>query len=282
MRTDKNVTQNVLPIEEAAIQERQVTVQVLTIGTKQVTQSLYKQLAEKNAIEEETGILHGPVWGWVNLHIDCKYESDHFHVVWEDNGQLKRSTMPYSFQTTALHRNLNKKLNLLAKAYLGLVSIANKKFDHIQDEKVWLTVKGQKISIEVHPHIKSLWDEPQRLKQLYLDLIEAESSPEYKNKYTGTWKDRCEDIQYIKEQIKKEPEHIDFLKMLIKRDVVDITLDYHMRRDIKEQCPSYADIYEEMEEIAEKMTKIENQWEESRQAVEKAGQLFIAVSGVWK
>ena len=54
--------QNVIPVDEATIQERQVTVNVLTIGSKQVTQTLYKQLLEENVISEETGKLEGIVW----------------------------------------------------------------------------------------------------------------------------------------------------------------------------------------------------------------------------
>ena len=100
MKTTSELTQNVIPAEQALVRERQVTVQCLNIGTKQVTQSLYRQLVEEDVIDWETGKLKGDVWGWVNLHDDmCSWKSDghrvisndHIHAVWEDKGLLKRS-----------------------------------------------------------------------------------------------------------------------------------------------------------------------------------------------
>jgi len=94
MRTKDNPVQNVLPIEKTSIQERQVTVQVLTIGTRQVTQSLFNQLMSRSLVDEYTGELNGIIWGWVNLHKDCNYKSsDHFHTVWEKDGQLFKSNV---------------------------------------------------------------------------------------------------------------------------------------------------------------------------------------------
>lgn len=127
MRTNRT-SQNVLPVDEATVQERQVTVQVLTIGTKQITQALYKQLIEVNIRDEDslinpyTGKLQGSVWGWVNLHDNCMFDRrDHLHVVWESNGELKKSCvyLPWaktnipgvSIPLTSQHTKLADKCN---------------------------------------------------------------------------------------------------------------------------------------------------------------------------
>lgn len=92
-----------LPASEATIQERQVSVSVLTIGTKQVTQSLYKQIATEYVIDVNTGLLKGKVWGWINLHGEsikgwiCNVNHPHYHVIWENNGQLRRCAVEQNY-----------------------------------------------------------------------------------------------------------------------------------------------------------------------------------------
>jgi hypothetical protein len=91
LRTN-NTTQAVLPVDEATVQERSISVKVLTIGTKQITQSLYKQLVQEPVIDDCSGELLGDVWGWVNLHDNCIDSKDfHIHAIWEDDGVLKKS-----------------------------------------------------------------------------------------------------------------------------------------------------------------------------------------------
>jgi hypothetical protein len=98
----------IIPVSEAKLQERQVTVQVLTIGTKQITQALYKQLTEVNIRDEDglinpfTGKVQGTIWGWVNLHDNCMFDKkDHLHVVWESNGELKKSEVHLPWTKTS-------------------------------------------------------------------------------------------------------------------------------------------------------------------------------------
>lgn len=97
-----------LPAENASVQERQVTVRVLTIGTKQVTQTLYRQLLEESVIDEMTGCLKGNVWGWVNLHEEHCGSIFHYHVIWEDHGQLKRSINYPDLTTSDYYCKLEK------------------------------------------------------------------------------------------------------------------------------------------------------------------------------
>src|SRR6266849_1872717 len=77
--------------QDARIEERPVSIRVLTIGTKQITQSLFKQLIKEEVIDDVNFELKGKVWGWVNIHNDCP-GGKHLHAVWEDNGHLKRTT----------------------------------------------------------------------------------------------------------------------------------------------------------------------------------------------
>jgi hypothetical protein len=100
---------NVLPVDESHVQERQVTIRVLTVGTKQITQALYKQLVEVDIREDDslinpyTGKLQGTVWGWVNMHSNCMFDKrDHLHVVWESNGELKRSCVYLPWTKTTI------------------------------------------------------------------------------------------------------------------------------------------------------------------------------------
>ena len=87
MRTE----QVTVPVDMAKTEERIIGVKVLTIGTKQVTQSLYKQLQCQEVIDGLTCEFRGKVWGWVNLHVDCNQEKSHIHAIWENEGVLMRS-----------------------------------------------------------------------------------------------------------------------------------------------------------------------------------------------
>lgn len=98
----KDNTQKPLMAEEATIQERQITVKVLTIGTKQVTQTLYQQLIEKDPIvDDETAELDDAVtlWGWVNVCTpECKGKTDaHYHIIYEKSGVLRRARISQAF-----------------------------------------------------------------------------------------------------------------------------------------------------------------------------------------
>ncbi|OLD63812.1 MAG: hypothetical protein AUF65_01510 [Chloroflexi bacterium 13_1_20CM_50_12] len=96
-----------IPVEEARVQKWSLSISVLTLNERQITQTLYKQLIEEAVVNERTGELKGPVWGWVNLHNDCWYRNNqHFHAIWEDNGELKRAfvRLPWTEKSPA-YRN---------------------------------------------------------------------------------------------------------------------------------------------------------------------------------
>lgn len=81
-----------LTTENATITTVAVTIQALKIGTKQVTQSVFKQLPEEPLIAQD-GTLNGVPWGRVNWHPD-KCEGSrrrHLHIVWQRGTELLRS-----------------------------------------------------------------------------------------------------------------------------------------------------------------------------------------------
>lgn len=182
MRTKDNPVQNVLPVEKTNIQERQVTVRVLTIGTRQVTQSLFHQLPSSPLIEDWTGELNGIIWGWVNLHDNCGFRpEEHFHAVWEKNGQLFKSKVVFP--------------------WAPLLNKSHKRWDWVGDNL----------------------NRYMELRQLLIDL------------------DNIPNPEFSPVELKNTKE-----------------------------C-----VKEELEEL-------KTNWKQSFQAVKDAGQLFIAVSGVWK
>lgn len=81
-------------MNEVAVQRLMVEVQVMKIGAKQVTLSMFRQFQSEKSICDKTGQLNIDPWGYVNHHIDCdKTEHEHLHVVWQDGRSIKRSVM---------------------------------------------------------------------------------------------------------------------------------------------------------------------------------------------
>lgn len=81
-----------LTTENATITTAAVTIQALKIGTKQVTQSVFKQLPEEPLVCG-AGTLNGVPWGRVNWHPARCEESRrrHLHIVWQRGAELLRS-----------------------------------------------------------------------------------------------------------------------------------------------------------------------------------------------
>ena len=80
---------DVLHIATPVVHTLQVTVQALRIGTKQVTQSVFRQLPQRPIWDQETGQILGRPWGFVNYFWgDCA--PDHQHIVWQDGETLYR------------------------------------------------------------------------------------------------------------------------------------------------------------------------------------------------
>lgn len=79
-----------LRVHNAAIRTASVEVQTITIDGKQVTQSVFRQLRERDVIGTD-GQLNGAPWGFVNYHPDeCGEADSHLHVVWQHGTELFR------------------------------------------------------------------------------------------------------------------------------------------------------------------------------------------------
>jgi hypothetical protein len=86
------MTEKKLTVHNAQITTVRVEVQKMAIDGKQVTQSVFRQLQEQPLIASD-GTFNGNPWGTVNYHPDKCGDSplEHWHVVWQDGGDLRRS-----------------------------------------------------------------------------------------------------------------------------------------------------------------------------------------------
>ena len=88
--TTNGTTTRPLTTREAQISTVAVEIKALRIGSKQMTQAVFRQLPHSPVIDRYTGVITGTPWGRVNYFWgDCL--PDHLHIVWEDQGQLYRS-----------------------------------------------------------------------------------------------------------------------------------------------------------------------------------------------
>lgn len=82
-----------LTTETATITTAAIQIQTLTIGRKQVTLAVFRQLREEPLIAKD-GTISGTLWGTVNYHPDkCADDREHLHVVWQQGDELRRSSV---------------------------------------------------------------------------------------------------------------------------------------------------------------------------------------------
>jgi hypothetical protein len=76
--------------DSTSIETATVQIRTLNVGSKQMTQGIFRQLIEQPAIDN-TGHVQGTPWGIVNYHPDrCDDAKEHLHVVWQLGDQLRR------------------------------------------------------------------------------------------------------------------------------------------------------------------------------------------------
>ncbi|MFJ9474729.1 hypothetical protein ACIRRI_06895 [Streptomyces mirabilis] len=79
-----------LTTQNATITTATIQVQAMTIGARQVTLSVFRQLLEEPLIADD-GTLNGVPWGAVNYHPDkCGDQARHWHIVWQHGQELRR------------------------------------------------------------------------------------------------------------------------------------------------------------------------------------------------
>jgi hypothetical protein len=79
-----------LTVHNASVTTMTVEVKTLTIGARQVTQGIFKQLIEEPLIAED-GTLNGVPWGHVTWHPEGCTRDDHWHIVWQRGENLRRA-----------------------------------------------------------------------------------------------------------------------------------------------------------------------------------------------
>jgi hypothetical protein len=80
---------------EATVKTATVEIKTLTVGGKQVTLSMFRQIKREPLLDADTAQLGGVPWGTVNYHPErCHGASEHLHVVWQKGDELRRSWTP--------------------------------------------------------------------------------------------------------------------------------------------------------------------------------------------
>lgn len=213
------------------VQTRQVTVQVLTIGAKQVTQAMYRQLLEKPLIDGDTGKLNGNPWGWVNLHLDCDKKPNHQHVIWEQDGKLYRDVVNRRFGSQRTDR-LENDLDAWIEIYVRFVALSGGKIPVSRDGRWFIRIQERNIAL-IDPTF------------------------------------------YLREFLKGN----DNLRGEV---IAELNREVKLRHSDATPCQTLEQTHTYMKSLADQLNEIELNVKHSKQAIEDAGQLFIAVSGVWK
>ncbi len=99
-------------MNEIEAEELSVTIKVLKVDSKKMTQSVFKQLPEKNVIDDDFNIL-GKVWGQVNYHLP-KQSSYEKNIIWQSGNDLYRCAVkPLHYSPERAKRNQhNHEVNL--------------------------------------------------------------------------------------------------------------------------------------------------------------------------
>lgn len=83
-----------LTTETATITTAAIQIRTLTIGRKQVTLAVFRQLVEENLLHPLDATITGNPWGRVNYHPDkCGDGPEHLHIVWQKGDELRRATI---------------------------------------------------------------------------------------------------------------------------------------------------------------------------------------------
>jgi len=83
------MTTKKLSANEVSISAATVDIQMMRVGSKQMTLSVFRQLERDDDIT-------GDLWGRVNYHPDkCGDEKLHLHAIWQKETELRRATIYY-------------------------------------------------------------------------------------------------------------------------------------------------------------------------------------------
>lgn len=271
--------QQPLFVEAGAVQERSVTIRVLTIGTKQVTQTLYRQLVEENILGLQAQI-KGTVWGWVNVHVDCENKEKHLHVVWEDKGTLKRGTVKADYEESQGYKNLRMALVDAAHAYICATALEGSWFKRpdgtsTSRNPLTLSVNSTPVTVSYIDAVQTyrLQLEYAQRQQEALDIL-IETGPR------DTPVSHQFDVEEARKKVAQNQTALETLRKQILPYVERVIgpLEGHDWSTRKASI----DAHMALEEVERAMRTYEKTWIANYKKLEASGQLFIAVSGVWK
>ncbi len=281
----QDATQMAFPTSDAAIQERQITVRVLTIGTKQVTQSLYCQLVEDDElIDYDTCELRGAVWGWVNLHTGCEDDDEHLHVIWEQKGTLKRGVVYQTYPRPDIHQIRAQRLQDWAKAYHYTSALEGiDLFPGRQDAFTYgLTFNGRRVG----------YTDSQKRARSYLDFMKLIADAE---SLLEKHSDAREDVSILERQgidpgflfratdsIKRWTDGRNLQANEMRAEIQSIWSAWEPEWSMEKPLPTAAELRAAIEQSVDEIRAFEQAWKKSYADIKASGQLFIAVSGVWK
>lgn len=83
----------IINVEQANIKTVGVQIKALTVGSKQVTLSLFRQIMEENLIDHINLKLNGTPWGQVNYFWKTENEQHKIHVLWQKGAELRRCVL---------------------------------------------------------------------------------------------------------------------------------------------------------------------------------------------
>ncbi len=154
-----------LTVHNAEIRTATVEVKTLTLGGKQVTQSVFKQLQDRDLITND-GRLNGQPWGRVNYHPEkCSGDAAHLHVVWQVGTDLFRArvdmhkTWPNMFEAKNGLRYLEAKVRDACRDGVDVQNLRNAVL--VED------IQGIKVRIDPSPEISAAVFRRRQLDELY-------------------------------------------------------------------------------------------------------------------
>jgi hypothetical protein len=244
-----NTKQQNVTVEEAPIEERTVTIRVLTVGSKQITQALYRQLPDRYIIDRKTGQLRGTPWGWINVHEPaCKGSApSHLHVVWELDGLLLRASEPDSALTTSHFQELARQRREEAGDYLRAVILERGAL--VGDARVADAARTHHVEVRSKNSIVTVEELPEEAR-----LVQSGQGNYYPRGVA-------------------EPAHEYLMHSLVGVSDGDDPVVRVRRSD---------EIARAMDELTVSMASLRDAWERTYKQLLQLSQLFIAVSGVWK
>lgn len=165
---------------EVQIEERSVSIKALRVGTKQFTQTLFKQLpVADSVIDCETGLIAGDIWGRVIL--PQEWDGEREYLLWEYDGRLCQCAMFHVHSDDSGANSYWKRLRKEAEYYLMALALAGEKqprmkWEYAQCFTDLVISKEQVNRIPVSPETRQCWEKSESLEKMNARLSEPDGT----------------------------------------------------------------------------------------------------------